>query len=504
MEVVQKTLMQLLAAWNRASRKRQVIIVMFATLTALAVGSFAYLSSNGEYRQLFGNLPSDEVEIVAARLKSMGIPYRVEGAAVLVPEERLVAARAMLAQDGIPSKGGKGFELFDDAPLGMTPFAQNVNYTRALQTELARLIMQLEPIAAARVIIKRTDPTPFIREQRPSSASVVLKLKNGANLSRSTAAGIVGLVTRAVDGVLPEYVALLDSTGRVLSDAQPGDPTGELASQHDSRRTLEGELARKAEDMLARHLGPGRAIVRITADMSTQRIKERRETYSPEDKVVASERTMTAKTASPTSKGGSAGTGSNLVRTGGGGNSSSSNGGNGSTNEETSQTEYLVSKSVREFEDRAGGVQRLTVAAMIDLKSAGEGAEGRTTLSQADAEEIIKQAIGFRTGRDQIKVRDVTLAGAIPLKDVEEDAAQIQKVALYVNMARHGALGIGFLTALAMVWMLFRRAPVVAPAVVTKADDTKKELDRFVELAERDPERLANLLESLMGDPIRA
>ena len=36
--------------------------------------------------------------------------------------------------------------------------------------------------------------------------------------------------------------------------------------------------------------------------------------------------------------------------------------------------EYLVSKSVRELDDRAGGVQRLTIAAMIDLSSTGDAA----------------------------------------------------------------------------------------------------------------------------------
>lgn len=172
MEVVQKSLAQLMTAWRSASRKRQAIIVIFATLTATAIAAFAYLSSNGEYRQAYTSLTSEDVEASTTRLKSMGVPYRVDGGnSVLVPEERLVGTKVMLAQEGIPSKGGKGFEIFDESPIGATPFQQNMNYTRALQSELARMIMQVDSVAAARVIINRTEPTPFIRDQRPASFS---------------------------------------------------------------------------------------------------------------------------------------------------------------------------------------------------------------------------------------------------------------------------------------------------------------------------------------------
>lgn len=315
------------------------------------------------------------------------------------------------------------------------------------------------------------------------------------------------MVARAVDGLRPEFVSLTDTTGRVLSDAKPGDPDGEVAGALEQRRELENHLARKAEDMLARVLGPGRAIVRISADVTTQRIKERKETYSPEDRAVASERTLVSKSSAPSGARGGAGANSNIVRTGGGGNSSSSNsGGNGTTQEETAQTEYLVSKSVRELEDRMGGVQRLTIAAMIDLSSVGEAANGRPALTKDEVQDIIKQAVGFRMGRDEIKVSDVALTGSIPLKDVEDDAAQIQKIALYVNIARNGAMDVGFLTAMATMWLLLRRrpAPIAATGGIVSAYTQKRELDRFVDLAERDPERLASLLESLIGEPASA
>src|SRR5581483_5451238 len=176
MNGLQRWLTQLRDAWTGLSRPRRVAAVALAVVAAVAVAAFAWLSAGSEYRVLFSNLPADEAGAITAKLQAQGVPYRLDGSgtSILVPEDRLAATRVALAADGVAVRGaGKGFELFDDAPLGMTPFVQSVNYTRALQGELARSIAQLEPVAGARVIIARADPTPFVRDQRPTTASVV-------------------------------------------------------------------------------------------------------------------------------------------------------------------------------------------------------------------------------------------------------------------------------------------------------------------------------------------
>ena len=53
--------------------------------------------------------------------------------------------RLELAQQGLPSGGSIGYELFDHADsLGSTNFMQNVNLVRALEGELARTIGSIE------------------------------------------------------------------------------------------------------------------------------------------------------------------------------------------------------------------------------------------------------------------------------------------------------------------------------------------------------------------------
>ncbi|PND68571.1 flagellar M-ring protein FliF, partial [Escherichia coli] len=59
--------------------------------------------------------------------------------------------RLKLMSKGVNLRGTVGFELFSDSDFGMTEFAQKINYQRAMQGELARTIMALDEVRAARV-----------------------------------------------------------------------------------------------------------------------------------------------------------------------------------------------------------------------------------------------------------------------------------------------------------------------------------------------------------------
>ena len=294
----------------------------------------------------------------------------------LVPEEKRPAGQGGTGRRGVAEpRGGKGYELFDETSLTTTPFVQNVNYQRALQAELGRSIMQLEPVQFARVLIARPDPTPFVREQRPPTASVVLKLKPGAAMSRVTAGSIVSLVARSVEGLKPENVTVVDSGGRLLSDPHAGDRDNLPTPQLEYRRELETYLSTKAEEMLAHHLGAGRAIIRVSADINFQQVKEKRKTVYPDEKAVTAERMTTSKNTPSTSRG-VAGAASNVPRASVPDCPAGEvHLGSASSSEEVIQTDYNYSESVRELEDRMGGVTRLSIAALVDLSRVWRGWE---------------------------------------------------------------------------------------------------------------------------------
>jgi flagellar M-ring protein FliF len=154
-------------------------------------------------------------------------------------------------------------------------------------------------------------------------------------------------------------------------------------------------------------------------------------------------------------------------------------------------------------------VNRLTIAALVDLTPQ---AEGRQVISAADAEEIIKRAVGFRSGRDEVRLTNARLTGAGPAEP-DETLLQLQKVQAYVSLARNVSLAAAvFLALLVFALLALRRrvrvAPIPAPAPAAPAAPAAEErraaeLNRFLEMARRDPDRVAEVFRTMVGEPTR-
>jgi flagellar M-ring protein FliF len=496
MDWFRRSFQPLLQSWQQMSMARRAGLLLVVGIAGAVIVGVGIWATQPDYRMLYSGLAPEDAGAITSKLQSLGVPYKLEGSGstILVPAEKVHQLRIDLAMEGLPGKGGKGFEIFDETSLGATPFTQHVNYLRALQAELARSIMQIDAVAAARVHVVRPEPSPFVRDQKPTTASVVLRLKPGMAVNRSVAGGIAAFVSRSVEGLQPENVTVLDTNGRVLSESSMGE-TGAVSSQLDHRRALESYLSAKAEEMLAQVLGPGRAIVRVTADLNFQRVKETKETFLPEGRVVESERVTSMKTTSttPSQQGGRTGTATNVANRG------AANGSPGTSNNlhETTETKFAISKMTQELGDRLGAVERLTVAALIDLHG-GDG-QGKPALSVADATDIIKRAVGFKTERDDIKVNDVRLSGAVKFDEADATLDKLAQWQWIAELIRNGSLAVAALVALVLSWMILRRVWPRQAVVPAPAEGSSDALSRVALVAQQDPEIVARALSAWLG-----
>ena len=449
--------------WSNLSNPLRSLYGGTALALLAAVGGVGFWSSQTQYAVLFSKLQTEDAAAIVQKLDSDRTTYKLaaEGTTILVPTDKVQNVRMNLAVAGLPQGAGKGYELFDTMSMGATPFVQNMNYVRAIQGELARTIMKLEPIAEARVHIVQPDPTPFVREEKPVTASVFIKTKPGSTLSRSATAGIVHLIANGVKGLTTENVTVIDSDGRVLSEKR--DARGGMASsdQLSYQREVESHLAENAQEILARLLGPGRAVVRVTAEMSFRHLKETSETFDPEGKVVFREAVTSSKISAASGVRGVAGASSNIPPAPS--NGSATAGPN--KNDETIESEYAVSKVNRSQEEQQGAIKRLTVAVMlIPPRGAGDAPpEEVLGITPAEAQELVKQAVGYKEGRDQIQVS----IGKSPGEAAAEAVAAANDGALatipvgkdFVSVLRSSSLGIAGLVALAIAVLALRRRP---------------------------------------------
>jgi len=484
----------LAATWDGLAPGARVATVVLAAVAVAVVAGVAIWASRPSYRTLADGLEPEEINALTAKLEASGIPYKVSegGRAVAVPARSYQRACLAVATDASGASQLQGWKLFDRQGWLTDPETARVNYLRALQDELAKTIMKFDQVAYARVHIVLPDPTPFVREREPASASVVLRLKPGTRLRAQNAHSIVSLVCGAVEGLSPENVTIVDTAGRTLYAPNKDELASSVSTQLDYRQELERYLANKAETMLAKLLGPGRAVVEVTADVDFNNVKETRETYSPDDKVIAMEKVTTVKETMPGSAAvGPAGTASNL-------RPSPLPGQRAGTlkQEETVESQYLVSKIIQEQQDQTGDIKRLTVAAMVDLPKSQGGNGKAAPITEQDVMDILKQAVGFDESRgDQIKVTVAPLAASASHQAIETALVHVERWQPYLLLARYLSLALGAVVALGIVWLLTKNLRSVLANSAAAGPSAESALaEELAEEAMRNPEVVANAI----------
>lgn len=198
------------------------------------------------YAVLFNNLRQADAATIVAELDKKKVPYRLRdgGATILVPEKAVDSTRLSVMSADLPIKGMVGFELFNKSDMGLTEFAQRINYQRALQGELSRTIMTLEGVDTARVHLAITEPTIFRDDRKPPKASVTILPRPGRTLTADMVAGVQRLVAAAVPDLDVANVVVLNGKGAIISptsaassdaSGQPGFGKSDIESYYAAR-----------------------------------------------------------------------------------------------------------------------------------------------------------------------------------------------------------------------------------------------------------------------------
>jgi len=409
MDFLRQLIEQISSIWKKleVSQKLTILAVMIGFLISLLL-LVSYVKQP-EYGILYSNLTSEDAGNVINKLREKKIPYRLEqqGRTILIPSSQVYETRIDLAMEGIPKGGEVGFEIFDKTNLGMSSFMEKINYQRALQGELSRTIQGLSEVLQARVHLTIPEPTPFIEEEKPPTAAVVLKLRPGARLNKNQIYGIAYLVASSVEGLEPENVSIIDEKGNMLFGGK--DSSYLTSSQLELKRSVEQYLTDKISSLLTSVLGPNKVVARINAELNFDHIQRTEERYSPKGKVVQSEtRDEELRRGMASLIAGVPGVSSNI------GNESISN----STapqeeRREKSSVQYALNKTVEHLIREAGNIEKLSIAVMIDgtYRTTKDGKRQYIPRSEEEMEKltsIIKAATGYDEGRgDTITVANV-------------------------------------------------------------------------------------------------
>src|SRR5690625_4264310 len=250
---------QLTQLFGERALRQLGLIVGLAAAIAAGIGLF-YWSQESAYRPLYGRISEQDATAVIDALQAANIAYKLDSStgAVLVPAGEVHAVRLKLAAQGLPQSGGMGYELLQrEQGFGTSQFMENARFNRALETELARSISTLQGVESARVHLAIPKQSVFIRERSQPSASVLVNLFPGRNLSDGQVAAVVHMVASSVPELVDERVTLVDQRGRVLTRKEEG-LLGATSQQLEYKQLLEEDYVRRIENLLTQMLGSGR------------------------------------------------------------------------------------------------------------------------------------------------------------------------------------------------------------------------------------------------------
>lgn len=453
---------QLKTLWGKQSKGRRMLAIAAIVGVIGVVGVTRFMGGEGAWSVVADGASPDDTQELLAALQARNLPVRLKNGKVEVQTDRADEARAAAAAAGLP-RAGKGYELFDGASLGQSSFAEQVNFKRALQTELARSITSLAQVQSARVHLALGKRSVFKDKDEQASASVALHLHPGQTLSAEQVRGVRQLVAASVDGMKSDAVVVVDNHGNLLDGADP--------TSSDKKADIEQTITARVRNMLERVVGAGNVSVSASAIVDDREISETSETFDPNTVVRSQTRTIDSPDVNAAvnvlDSSGIAGTRGNLP-----GSAPAAGAGSGSqaTGHIQETKNFEVSRKVTQTKSAAPQIQRLSLAIVVNEKLDKDGKPvARTAAEMTALTALASKAAGIDEKRgDQLEIRSIAFA------PVEEPAiAPVAKSKLPLPLPILIGVGVGVLALLAaVVWALKRKKkaePAPAPLKMTLA-----------------------------------
>jgi len=515
-------------AFSRLAPRQKVIgMAGVALLLAVLVGGWLW-AKDPPYALLFTIQDEKDGGQIVAALAQQNIPYRFSdgGRSILVPQAVVHDTRLRLASQGLPKGGLVGFELMETQKLGVSQFAEQINYQRALEGELARSVQSLAAVRGARVHLAIPKQTAFLRDDQKASASVLVSLHPGRTLEPVQVAGIVNLVASSVPQLNPLNVSVIDQEGKLISQHRdPSRDAGLDASQLKFVREVEADYSKRIEAILAPVVGPSNVRAQVAADLDFSQIDQVAETYKPNpgpETAIRSQQTSEV--------GGGAGQAAGIPGaltnqppvpataplTQGAGAAGGAAAGAAAANAQgvsrNATINYEVDKTIRHTKGVPGTVRRLSVAVVVNHRKDPTKPKP-TPLTPAELTQITnlaREAMGFNQARgDTLNVANAAFTP--PEKEAVADAPiyENQKlISLLLELARYAVIaGALFWLWTRMLKPVFEKLmepgpprpgraefEVGADGMLHRARSYDEKLAEAREMAKRDPKAVANMI----------
>jgi flagellar M-ring protein FliF len=451
-----------LAADPAVQRARPAIFLVAALVIVVLVW---LMLRSPSWQPLYADLTDGDKAAVMTALQAGNYEARInpDNGGVEVAAGNAAAARILLAGQGLP-KSARSVDPVGDMPLGLSRAVESARLQSAAAIELAASIEAIDGVKHATVHVAVPEPSVFVRDKAPPSASVFVTLAPGRALGEAQVRAIVWLVSSSVAGLSPDRVSVVDQSGALLS---AGSTAGE-AAQLGYQVKVEGLVRERLFKLLTPVVGAGKFTAEVAADVDFSRNEAASERYGP-DTMVRSEAITRSGDATPPPARGIPGALSNTAPAGAQLSATpppaaAAAAAAGAIVNESSNRAFEIGKSVSVTRGEAPRLRRLSVAVVIDRPAKSTG----SAQDVAAITRIIRGGIGFDAARGdtvEVQIRSFAPVAAEPARAWYQPKNIVDTMPLLVG-AGAALFGLGMAV---WQWQRSRRAILAAASAASAA-----------------------------------
>lgn len=441
-----------------------------ATTAAVGIAAMAYfLTQSAPQTQLYAGMADADKAAVADALTASGIPHTIDSGsgALTVDADKVHQARIALASQGLPKAQPTGDSMISSLPMGSSRAVEGETLRGAREADLSRTIEAIDAVQSARVHIASAEPSLFVREDKPATASVMLTLLNGRTLTDGQVQAIRFLVASSVPGMNAEQVSVIDQRGALLSDTATSSDMKAFQLQ----TQMEDRFRRALDTLLRPMLGVGNFSVEVHADVDMSESQATRESFPENDRALTREqinRSVSGTTAPavgiPGALSNEAPQATQLQAERADGTTAATAGaagGAGTQSNENSTRAFEVGREVSVTHNPQGRLRRVSVAVALN-----QGQKALTPADLAKIDALVKGAVGFDAARG-----DVVAINQRPFIQIEEPKVEFYEQPWFAPLAKQG-----FAVLVALLAFFFIGRPMMRAAKQRKIDAAKAQV----------------------------
>lgn len=406
--------------WSKQPKNKKVLTITLFVVILLLCTVTIYFMNRTEYAVLYSGLSDSEAGEIYRKLTESSYDVKVgDNGVLLVPKKHENKIRLELAAEGYP-KSGLNYDIFSKSTgFGATQYEKKKYMQFQLQDRLQDTIRSIDLINDAVVTLNIPDNDSVVLkgDKKPTTASVLVKTKNNAQLTKEQVDAIVSLVSKSVTGLDEENVTVIDQNMTILNRSNAHDETIFPGTQFELQKQVAHDLEEQIKNILEPVFGYGNVVTGVNVRLNFDKQTTESITFEPvigDDGIIVSLTELIEIRRRLDGEGGGVGQDPN----GGAPGYVDPNDENIDYHKISKTINYEVNQIVDLIEKAQGRIEDLTVSVVIDSEETNEEL-------LENVRQIVANAVGVES--KYVEVQTMVFTGRKSIEDMFDESKKLQE-----------------------------------------------------------------------------